>query len=143
MSMSVGSASGSDEVMVEMNTTPLIDVMLVLLVMLIVTIPIQTHAVKLDLPQANQSTPPSDVKPAVIDLEIDFDGTPIWNGTPVTSRAQLDKYLEDSANQVPQPELHLRPNRLAKYDVVARTLADAQRLGVTKIGFVGTEQYIE
>lgn len=143
MSMSVGSASGSDEVMVEMNTTPLIDVMLVLLVMLIVTIPIQTHAVKLDLPQANNSTPPSDVKPVVIDLEIDFDGTPIWNGTPVTSRAQLDKYLEDSANQVPQPELHLRPNRLAKYDVVARTLADAQRLGVTKIGFVGTEQYIE
>lgn len=143
MSMSVGSPSGSDEVMVEMNTTPLIDVMLVLLVMLIVTIPIQTHAVKLDLPQANNSTPPSDVKPVVIDLEIDFDGTPIWNGTPVTSRAQLDKYLEDSANQVPQPELHLRPNRLAKYDVVARTLADAQRLGVTKIGFVGTEQYIE
>ena len=143
MSMSVGSASGSDEVMVEMNTTPLIDVMLVLLVMLIVTIPIQTHAVKLDLPQANNNTPPSDVKPTVIDLEIDFDGTPIWNGSPVTSRAQLDKYLEDSANQVPQPELHLRPNRLAKYDVVARTLADAQRLGVTKIGFVGTEQYVE
>jgi biopolymer transport protein ExbD len=141
--MSVGSASGSDEVMVEMNTTPLIDVMLVLLVMLIVTIPIQTHAVKLDLPQANNQTPPSDVQPTVIDLEIDFDGTPIWNGSPVTSRAQLDKYLEDSANQVPQPELHLRPNRLAKYDVVARTLADAQRLGVTKIGFVGTEQYIE
>lgn len=143
MSMSVGSASGSDEVMVEMNTTPLIDVMLVLLVMLIVTIPIQTHAVKLDLPQANNQTPPSDVKPTVIDLEIDFDGTPIWNGSPVSSRAQLDKYLEDSANQVPQPELHLRPNRLAKYDVVARTLADAQRLGVTKIGFVGTEQYVE
>ena len=87
MSMSVGSASGSDEVMVEMNTTPLIDVMLVLLVMLIVTIPIQTHAVKLDLPQANNQTPPSDVKPVVIDLEIDFDGTPIWNGSPVTSRA--------------------------------------------------------
>lgn len=143
MSMSVGSASGSDEVMVEMNTTPLIDVMLVLLVMLIVTIPIQTHAVKLDLPQANNTPPPSDVQPTVIDLEIDFDGTPIWNGSPVTSRAQLDKYLEDSANQVPQPELHLRPNRLAKYDVVARTLADAQRLGVTKIGFVGTEQYVE
>jgi biopolymer transport protein ExbD len=142
MSMSVGSASGTDEVMVEMNTTPLIDVMLVLLVMLIVTIPIQTHAVKLDLPQANNS-PPSDLKPVVVDLEIDFDGTVIWNGTPVPSRAQLDKYLEDTANQVPQPEVHLRPNRLAKYDAVARTLADAQRLGVTKIGFVGTEQYIE
>ncbi len=142
MAMSVGSASGDNEVMVEMNTTPLIDVMLVLLVMLIVTIPIQTHAVKLDLPQANNS-PPSDVKPVVVDLEIDFDGTPIWNGSPVTSRAQLDQFLEDTANQVPQPEVHLRPNRLAKYDAVARTLADAQRLGVTKIGFVGTEQYIE
>jgi biopolymer transport protein ExbD len=128
--------------MVEMNTTPLIDVMLVLLVMLIVTIPIQTHAVKLDLPQANNN-PPSDVKPVVVDLEIDFDGTPIWNGSPVPSRAQLDKYLEDTANQVPQPEVHLRPNRLAKYDAVAKTLADAQRLGVTKIGFVGTEQYVE
>ena len=143
MSMAVGPASGADDVMVEMNTTPLIDVMLVLLVMLIVTIPIQTHAVKLDLPQANNSTPPSDVKPVVVDLEIDFDGTVIWNGSPVSSRAQLDKYLEDTANQVPQPEVHLRPNRLAKYDAVARTLADAQRLGVTKIGFVGTEQYIE
>jgi biopolymer transport protein ExbD len=143
MSMAVGPASGDAEVMVEMNTTPLIDVMLVLLVMLIVTIPIQTHAVKLDLPQANQSTPPSDVKPVVVDLEIDFDGTVIWNGSPVPSRAQLDKYLEDTANQVPQPEVHLRPNRLAKYDAVARTLADAQRLGVTKIGFVGTEQYVE
>jgi len=142
MSMAVGPASGDAEVMVEMNTTPLIDVMLVLLVMLIVTIPLQTHAVKLDLPQANNS-PPSDEKPVVVDLEIDFDGTVIWNGSPVPSRAQLDKYLEDTANQVPQPEVHLRPNRLAKYDAVARTLADAQRLGVTKIGFVGTEQYVE
>ena len=142
MAMNVGQGGGEQDVMVDMNTTPLIDVMLVLLVMLIITIPIQTHAVKLDLPQANNA-PPSDVMPVVVDLEIDFDGTPIWNGSPVASRAQLDKYLEDTANQVPQPELHLRPNRLAKYDVVARTLADAQRLGVTKIGFVGTEQYIE
>jgi len=143
MSMSVGSPGGDNEVMVEMNTTPLIDVMLVLLVMLIVTIPIQTHAVKLDLPQNQNNAPPPDQKPVVVDLEIDFDGTPIWNGTPVPSRAQLDKYFEDTANQVPQPEVHLRPNRLAKYDSVARALADAQRLGVSKIGFVGTEQYIE
>src|ERR1051326_462764 len=143
MSMSVGSPSGTDEVMVEMNTTPLIDVMLVLLVMLIVTIPIQTHAVKLDLPQAQNPPPPQPVQPEVVDLEIDFDGTPIWNGTPVPSRGQLDKFLQDTANKVPQPEVHLRPNRLAKYDVVARTLADAQRLGVTKIGFVGTDQYIQ
>ena len=143
MSMSVGSAGGENEVMVEMNTTPLIDVMLVLLVMLIITIPIQTHAVKLDLPQQNTNTPPPTTPPVVIDLEIDFDGTPIWNGTPVGSRAQLDKYFQDISNQVPQPEVHLRPNRLAKYDAVARALADAQRLGVAKIGFVGTDQYIQ
>jgi biopolymer transport protein ExbD len=143
MSMSVGTEGGSDDVMCDMNTTPLIDVMLVLLVMLIVTIPIQTHAVKLDLPQQNQPPPPEDFMPEVVNLEIDFDGTVIWNGTPVPSRAQLDRFLQDTASKIPQPEVHLRPNRLAKYDAVARTLADAQRLGVTKIGFVGNEQYIE
>src|SRR3954466_14495826 len=137
MAMSTGTADG--DVMVEMNTTPLIDVMLVLLVMLIVTIPIQTHAVKLDLPQGNPP-PPSGPPPMVVNLEVDFDGTVIWNGNPVPSRAQLDKYLEDTAAQIPQPEVHLRPNRLAKYDSVARVLADAQKLGVTKIGFVGTNE---
>ncbi len=141
--MSLGPASGDADVMVEMNTTPLIDVMLVLLVMLIVTIPIQTHAVKLDLPQNSNPPPPDAVKPVIVDLEVDFDGTVIWNGTPVPSRAQLDKYLEDTAAVIPQPEVHLRPNRLAKYDSVARVLADAQKLGVTKIGFVGTNEYIE
>jgi biopolymer transport protein ExbD len=143
MSMSVGNAEGSDEAMCDMNTTPLIDVMLVLLVMLIVTIPIQTHAVKLDLPQNQANNAPPPVPPVVVNLEIDFDGTPIWNGSPVSSRAQLDRYFTDIAGQIPQPEVHLRPNRLAKYDAVARTLADAQKLGVTKIGFVGNEQYIE
>jgi biopolymer transport protein ExbD len=143
MSMNVGPASGEDDVMVEMNTTPLIDVMLVLLVMLIITIPIQTHAVKLDLPQKQDNPPPPATDVVVVDLEIDFDGTPIWNGTPVRSRAELDRFLQDTAAQVPQPEVHLRPNRLAKYDAVARTLADAQRLGVSKIGFVGTEQYLQ
>ena len=143
MSMSVGNEGGEDEVMLDINTTPLIDVMLVLLVMLIVTIPIQTHAVKLDLPQQNLNNPPPDVPPEVVNLEIDFDGTVIWNGTPVSSRGQLDRFLQDTATKIPQPEVHLRPNRLAKYDVVARTLADAQRLGVTKIGFVGNEQYVE
>ncbi len=139
MAMSAGNESGSDTAMCDMNTTPLIDVMLVLLVMLIVTIPIQTHAVKLDLPVVYH--PPVDAR--VINLEIDFDGTPIWNGTAVPSRAQLDKYFTDTAAQIPQPEVHLRPNRLAKYEVVARALADAQRLGVTNIGFVGNEQYVE
>jgi biopolymer transport protein ExbD len=125
--------------MCDMNTTPLIDVMLVLLVMFVVTIPIQTHAVKLDLPVGGR--PPVDT-PA-IDLEIDFDGTAIWNGTPVASRAQLITYFAGTAAKIPQPQIHVRPNRLAKYKVVARTLADAQRLGVTNIGFVGYEQYVE
>ena len=142
MSMNVGNEGGTDDIMCDMNTTPLIDVMLVLLVMLIVTIPIQTHAVKLDLPQG-APPPPSDIMPEVVNLEIDFDGTVIWNGTPVPNRAQLDRYFQDTAAKIPQPEVHLRPNRLAKYDAVARTLADAQRLGVTKIGFVGNEQYVE
>jgi len=141
--MNLGPAGGEADVMVEMNTTPLIDVMLVLLVMLIVTIPIQTHAVKLDMPQSNNPPPPSDVMPVVVDLEVDFDGTVLWNGAPVPNRAQLGRYFSDISAQVPQPEVHLRPNRLAKYDAVARVLADAQRLGVTKIGFVGNEQYLE
>jgi len=140
MSMTVGPGGGTSGVLCDMNTTPLIDVMLVLLVMFIVTIPIQTHAVKIDLPQA--ITPAVDVRD-VVNLKVDFDGTVIWNGTPVQGRAQLDRYLLDAAAKIPQPEVHFRPNRLAKYDTVARTLADAQRLGVTRIGFVGNEQYIE
>jgi len=141
MGMSVGPASGEGDPMVEMNTTPLIDVMLVLLVMLIVTIPVQKQAVKLDMPRPSNNKPTA--PPTVVELEVDFDGTPLWNGTPVPSRAQLDQYFTSIAAQIPQPEVHLRPNRLAKYDAVARVLADAQKLGVTKIGFVGNDQYIE
>jgi len=141
MAMNLGPAGGEADVMVEMNTTPLIDVMLVLLVMLIITLPIQTHAVKLDMPRPN--TPPPTTLPEVVDLEIDFDGTPIWNGQPVTSRLQLDGYFLSVAQQADQPEIHLKPNRLAKYGTVAVALADAQRLGVKKIGFVGNEQYLE
>jgi biopolymer transport protein ExbD len=140
MSMNVGTG-GDDDAMCDMNTTPLIDVMLVLLVMLIITIPVQTHAVKLDMPRAD-ATPPTNT-PVVVDLEIDFDGTPLWNGRAVPNRATLNRYFETVASQVNQPEIHLRPNRLAKYDAVARTLADAQRLGVKKIGFVGTNEYVE
>ena len=125
--------------MCDMNTTPLIDVMLVLLIMFIVTIPIQTHAVKLDLPIGGHPL----VETPAIDLEIDFDGTVIWNGTRIASRSQLITYFAGTAAQIPQPQIHVRPNRLAKYEVVARTLADAQRLGVTNIGFVGNEQYVE
>lgn len=138
MSMNVGNASGEGEVMVEMNTTPLIDVMLVLLTLLIITLPIQTHAVKLDMPTPNQ-TPPT-VIPETVDLGVDFDGTVTWNGTAV-DRATMDSYFEDAARKDPQPEIHINPNRLAKYDFVAKVLADAQRLGATHIGFVGIDQY--
>jgi biopolymer transport protein ExbD len=140
MAMNLGSGSGENEVMVEMNTTPLIDVMLVLLVMLIITLPIQTHAVKLDMPPPNQKPPP--VPPTVVALAIDFDGTITWNGTAVNMQT-LDAYLiQEAAKGDDQDEIHLNPNRLAKYDTVAKVLADAQRLGVTKIGFVGNEQYM-
>lgn len=138
MSMSVGPGAGEGEPMVEMNTTPLIDVMLVLLTLLIITLPIQTHAVKLDMPTPNQ-TPPT-VIPETVDLGIDFDGTVTWNGTAV-DRATMDSYFEDAARKDPQPEIHINPNRLAKYDAVAKVLADAQRLGATHIGFVGIDQY--
>ena len=138
MSMNVGNASGEGEVMVEMNTTPLIDVMLVLLVLLIVTLPIQTHAVKLDMPAAN-TTPPT-IEPETVDLGVDFDGTVTWNGTAV-DRGTMDAYFEDAAKKNPQPEIHVNANRLAKYDAVAKVLADAQRLGETHIGFTGIDQY--
>jgi biopolymer transport protein ExbD len=87
--------------------------------------------------------PPPTTPPVVIELGVDFDGTPTWNGTPVTDRNVLDQYLRQAAQDDPQPEIHLRPNRLAKYGAVARVLGDAQRLGVTKIGFVGQEQYMQ
>jgi biopolymer transport protein ExbD len=93
------------------------------------------------MPRAQPNQPQTQSE--VVDLEIDFDGTPLWNGRPVPNRATLNRYFEGVAAAIPQPEIHLRPNRLAKYDAVARTLADAQRLGVTKIGFVGTDQYME
>jgi biopolymer transport protein ExbD len=136
MAMSTGTAEG--EVMVEMNTTPLIDVMLVLLVLLIVTLPIQTHAVKLDMPAPN-ATPPT-VVPETVELGVDFDGTVTWNGMAV-DRATMDAYFADAARKDPQPEIHVNANRLAKYDAVARVLADAQRLGATHIGFTGIDQY--
>ena len=138
MSMSVGSG-GEDEPMMDINMTPLIDVMLVLLIMFIITIPVMTHAVKLDMPRASNA--PSLAEPVVINLEIDFDGTVLWNGTPVEYEA-LEGYFRREAAMEPQPELHIRPSKRAKYDVVARVLASAQRNGMRKIGFVGNEQFM-
>jgi len=136
--MNVGNASGEGEVMVEMNTTPLIDVMLVLLTLLIITLPIQTHAVKLDMP-SGANTPPT-IQPETVELGVDFDGSITWNGQTI-DRPTMDSYFEDAAKKTPQPEIHVNPNRLAKYDAVAKVLADAQRLGVVHIGFTGIDQY--
>ena len=138
--MAMSTSTGEGEVMVEMNTTPLIDVMLVLLTLLIITLPIQTHAVKLDMPQANPA-PPTFIPPTV-ELGVDFDGTVTWNGTPV-DRGTMDSYLADIGKKPSdqQDEIHVSPNRLAKYDAVAVVLADAQRLGATHIGFSGIDQY--
>jgi biopolymer transport protein ExbD len=135
--MSIG--GGEDEPMMDINMTPLIDVMLVLLIMFIITIPVMTHAVKLDMPRASNA--PSQVQPVVINLEIDFDGTVLWNGTPVDIES-LEGYFRREAANDPQPELHIRPSKRAKYDVVARVLASAQRNGMRKIGFVGNEQFM-
>ena len=143
MGMSVGSASGDDDVMVEMNTTPLIDVMLVLLVTFIMTLPVQTHAVKLDMPRPNSNPTKPVTPPSVVDLEVDFDGTILWNGNVVESMDQLARYLASVSSKDVQDEIHLRPNRLAKYDTVAKVMAIAQRLGVKKIGFVGNEQFLQ
>ena len=137
MGMSIG--GGEDEPMMDINMTPLIDVMLVLLIMFIITIPVMTHAVKLDMPRASNA--PSLAQPVVINLEIDFDGTVLWNGTPVEIES-LEGYFRREAATEPQPELHIRPSKRAKYDVVARVLASAQRNGMRKIGFVGNEQFM-
>jgi biopolymer transport protein ExbD len=138
MAMSVGTATGAP--MCDINTTPLIDVMLVLLVTLIVSLPIMTHAVKLDMPQ-NRNPPPETQRPEVIDLEIDFDGTVVWNGTVVNNMNQLEGYLREESAKDPQPEIHLRPDRRAKYDYVAKVLAAAQRNRMKKIGFVNTSEF--
>jgi biopolymer transport protein ExbD len=118
----------------------LIDVLLVLLVMFIITIPVMTHAVKLDMPRASNA--PSLAEPVIIQLEIDFDGTVLWNGNPVPDFDTLDAYFNREAQNEPQPELHIRPSKRADYDVVARVLASAQRNGMRKIGFVGNEQFM-
>ncbi|MCW6533101.1 biopolymer transporter ExbD [Sphingomonas sp. MMSM20] len=138
MAMSGGRDDG--EPMMEMNTTPLIDVMLVLLIMFIITIPIQTHAVKVDLPQNQNPQTPPPVLPDKNVVAIDINGTVTWNGTPV-DMVTLRQYLDVAAGMSPEPELHFQPDRQARYDVVDRTLAVIKRSRVTKLGFIGNEQY--
>jgi len=143
MGMNVGSGGSLNDpdVMLDINTTPLIDVMLVLLVMLIITIPIQLHAVNLNMPVGNP--PPQLVKPEVVKIDIDPSSQIYWNAEVVPDRADLEERLRTIATVDPQPELHIRPDKRAKYDVVSAVLAAAQRLGVTKLGIIGSEQFIE
>jgi len=143
MGMNIGPGGGSQEpeVMIDINTTPLIDVMLVLLIMLIITIPIQLHSVNLNMPVG--TPPPTTEQPVVVTIDVDFDGTVYWNGEQVPTRDALEEKLAAAAQTPVQPEVHLRPNKLAEYKDVAAVMASAQRLGVTKLGLVGNEQFVK
>jgi biopolymer transport protein ExbD len=125
----------------DINTTPLIDVMLVLLIMLIITIPIQLHAVNLNMPVGNP--PPQLIKPEVVKIDIDERSVVFWNGEEIDDRATLEAKMRAAAEQPLQPEVHLRPNKLARYEVVAAVMASTQRIGLTKMGIVGSEQFID
>jgi biopolymer transport protein ExbD len=140
MAINLGTGHDPDDpdVMVEMNTTPLIDVMLVLLVMLIITIPIQLHSVNLEMPGG---APPPSVEPEVVSVDITPASQVLWNGELVPDRQALEAKLQAAAAQSEQPEIHLRPSKTAKYDAVAAVLAASQRYGLVKIGIVGAEQF--
>ena len=139
MSMSVG--GDKQGVMCEINTTPLIDVMLVLIITLIMSLPIQTHAVKLEMPPP-LPTPPPLTLPEVINLDVDFDDTIYWDGNKVDIN-QVEGYFRTESKKDPQPEIHLRPDKRSHYDLTAKVLAVAQRNGMTKIGFVNTTEFAE
>ena len=137
MTLPSGAGSRDPDVMIEINTTPLIDVMLVLLVMLIITIPIQRHEVNLDMPVGAPLSTPVDV----VTINVDFDGTVEWNGQVIPDQATLERKLHAVATTSPQPEVHVRPNKLVPFKHVAMILASARRLDVAKIGLVGNEQW--
>src|SRR5580692_3297236 len=133
MAMAANSSEGRSYS--DINMTPLIDVMLVLLIIFIITIPVMTHAVKIDNP-LNVNPPPT--KPEVINLRIDFDGTLLWSTTAV-DRATMQGYISSEALKLPQPEVHITVDKFARYEIVAQTLADLQYRGLKKIGFVNNE----
>jgi biopolymer transport protein ExbD len=141
MAMNIGKGDGDDSVFIDINMTPLIDVMLVLLTMLIITLPIQTHAVKLDMPVGHP--PPPLVQPTVDNIMVDFDGTIYWNNQAVDWKT-LDSYfyVQGQKPVEEQDEIHITANRLAKYDTVAKVMANAQRRGAVKIGIVNTNNSI-
>ena len=138
MAMSAGGAEG--EPMMDINTTPLIDVMLVLLIMFIITIPIQTHAVKLDLPVSQDNVAPPPIDPIKNKVNIDGAGTIYWNGSPVTLDT-LKSYMRQTTQMETEPELHLQPDASARYQIVDEVLAAAKQANVSKMGFVGNENY--
>jgi biopolymer transport protein ExbD len=142
MSMNVGSGGGSGdpEVLMDINTTPLIDVMLVLLVMLIITIPIQLHAVNLDMPVG--APPTSDIKPEKIQVDIDENSVVYWQGEAVTADV-LEANMVTVGQQATQPEVHIRPNKLSRYAVFANVLSTSKRSGLTKMAVIGSEQFIQ
>jgi len=142
MAMNLGNASGSDEpeLMMDINTTPLIDVMLVLLVMLIITIPIQLHSVNLEMPVG---APPAILaKPEKIQIDIDAKSVVYWQGLPV-SAPELDEKMKATGQQSIQPEVHIRPNKDARYAVFANVLSSSRRVGLTKIAVIGAEQFVQ
>jgi biopolymer transport protein ExbD len=131
--MAFGTQDDTDDVMNEINMTPLVDVMLVLLIIFIITVPVMKHSINVDLPRATST--PQDAKPDTIRLSVDAQGGYFWNETPVTEEELLSR-LQAEARREPQPELHLRGDRDARYERVAQALAAAQRSGLRKIGFV-------
>jgi biopolymer transport protein ExbD len=132
--MAMGSLSDSDDDFnPEINTTPLVDVMLVLLIIFIITIPVINHSVKIDLPRATSQ--PDDLKPENINLDIDAQGQIFWNSEAIDA-SQLSLRIATAAQKTPQPELHLRAERTTQYEKVAQVMAAAQSGGLSKIGFV-------
>ena len=144
MAMNLSDGGGEGDVMVDINTTPLIDVMLVLLIMLIITIPVQTHAVKLDFPPP-QPPKPNQTDPVVVDIVVDFNGDIYWNNELIPDRPTLEAKLQAIGAQPKedQPEIHLRPNKLVEYKYVAEVMAEAQHNNAVKIGLLGNEQFAD
>ena len=139
MQMNTGPGQGEPEVMMEINTTPLIDVMLVLLIMLIITIPIQLHSVNLDMPVNTSAA--KKTEPVVVKVNVEQNNVINWNGKLLASRAELDQAVAEAAAMNPQPEIHIRSHAKARYEVAASVMAAAQRGGLTKLGIVGAEQF--
>jgi biopolymer transport protein ExbD len=139
MGMTVSEGSSDSDEIVDVNVVPLIDVMLVLLILFIITLPIQTHAVKLDLP-SNQPTPPTNVDPVINRVSVDFLNAIYWNEQEVDLQT-LRGYLDQAAEMNPQPEIHLKPDALSEYQVTNRIMSQAQAANIQKIGFVGNEAY--